>query len=395
LSSKAEKYEIVRSISLFSNFADSVIKKISDCMEEIFAPAGKIIFKEGDPGDALYVIADGAVSLFRSEIEILTRDNKECIGEMALIDNMPRSATIKAKTDTKLLRLGKREFDIILQEEPVLYRELLMILVDKIRQDLFLQTEVLIQKTALEQDISRAAEIQQCMLPKNDLILKKIEVTGWCRPAADISGDYFDYKELDDGRIVIVVGDVAGHGFEAGLFVAIAKSCFEIQLLTDPEPAKFMKTIDYAVMHSAVHNSLFDFYMMSCCYIIIDTDKRKITYCNAGHPAPYLCSDKKLEKLIPTNPMLGLSPMFYQEHFISKSVSYKPGDMLVIFSDGLLESKDSEGATFGYDNLENIISSHNKEELHALKETIETAFKCHCPNNFPEDDVTLVIAKLK
>jgi len=61
----------------------------------------------------------------------------------------------------------------------------------------------------------------------------------------------------------------------------------------------------------------------------------------------------KRKKLIPTNPMLGLSPMFYQEHFISKSVSYKPGDML------------------------------------------ETAFKCHCPNNFPEDDVTLVIAKLK
>ncbi len=240
----------------------------------------------------------------------------------------------------------------------------------------------------LKQDIQRAYEIQRSMLPQEDLLRDGMRFTGYCRPAENVGGDYYDYFTLPDGRIGLLIGDVTGHGFNASLIMAMARSCRSTQTWVDPEVSPVMEALNRIVQTTGP-----DWLFMTACYLLIDTDTRRYTYANAGHhfPLHYDTDTRKATPLESTGPLLGIDAGL---SFNAEERSWKPGDTLVLFSDGIVESENAAGEIFGEDRLRTLVEAHGHEQPTDLKQRIINTVETFCQGVPYMDDVTLVVARL-
>ncbi|MCZ6635469.1 MAG: SpoIIE family protein phosphatase, partial [bacterium] len=109
-------------------------------------------------------------------------------------------------------------------------------LLGKLREDVETQVSAGLERERWQQDIKRAHEIQMGMLPSEDLITNTFEISGFCQPATDVGGDYYDYQILNKDQVGVIIGDVTGHGFYSGLFVAMAKTCLHLQARIEDRP---------------------------------------------------------------------------------------------------------------------------------------------------------------
>jgi sigma-B regulation protein RsbU (phosphoserine phosphatase) len=262
-------------------------------------------------------------------------------------------------------------------------------LTGKLRHNVALQVEAALEQERWRQDLKRAREIQQAMLPTGDMATDAMLVSGYCCPAAHVGGDYYDYVHLDDGKFGVIVADVMGHGFYAGLLVAMAKSCLHTQVTIDDSPGAVMEALNRTVFHS-VQSGL----LMSCCYLVIDVRDRSLVYANAGHPYPfhYIQSVDLLERLVSTDTLLGV-PGMEKMRFNTEKRKWGEGDLLVLFSDGVPEAENAVEEGFGEERLGHLILQNNDQLPSQVKERILESLAQHSLGRAQEDDVTLVVAK--
>ena len=230
------------------------------------------------------------------------------------------------------------------------------------------------------------------MLPTSDLTTRYVGVSGCCRPAAHVGVDYFDYLTLgdDENKVGIIVADVMGHGFYAGLLAAMAKSCLHTQVTIDDSPGAVMEAMNRTVFHS-VQTGL----LMSCCYLVVDPERRKLTYTNAGHPYPfhYSAARGRLERLASTDTVLGF-PGFEDLRFRTGERDWGKGDELVLFTDGVIEAENVNEEMFGEDRLGGLILEGRDRSPSLAKERIlEVLFEHTRDKEGEGDDITLVVAK--
>jgi len=361
-------------------------------MNEIEAKAGTTIFCEGDVGDAVYLVVDGAVGIEKNSIKLVTRSSGECVGEFALIDDGPRSASVVAETDVLLLKWERKDFQKALLQNHKLAFGIFNILTGKLRQDINLQVEAALEQERWRQDIRRAHEIQMAMLPEEELSTEKIEISGYCHPAADVGGDYYDYLLLEDDKLGMIISDVTGHGFYSGLVVAMAKSCLHTQAKIDYSPGKVMEAMNRTISMPIPKAEIA--LLMSCCYILIDVRNHILTYSNAGHPYAYHYSRiaNSLERILATDMLLGI-PGFEETKFITEERKWQKGDVILLYSDGIPEAEDANKEPFGDERLENIILANKEKSAAYVKDCILNALSTHCRGMAQSDDITLVVAK--
>ncbi|MFQ6044612.1 MAG: PP2C family protein-serine/threonine phosphatase, partial [Candidatus Poribacteria bacterium] len=336
-----ERTAFLNMTELFAETPESLLAQISESMQEIEVKAGETIFREWDLGDAVYFVVRGTVSLEKKGIKLLTRGRGECFGEFALLDAEPRSASAVAETDALLLKWSREDFQQAILRNREMAFGIFKMLTGKLRQDVTLQVESAIEQERLQQDLRRAHEIQMAMLPQEGILTEKMEISGYCKPAVDVGGDYYDYLFFEDNNLGVIICDVTGHGFYSGLFVAMAKSCLHTQVRIDCSPEKVMSAMNRAVSISMKRGLL-----MSCCYILIDLKNNLLTYSNAGHPCPYhyKLSKNRLEQLSPTdNTLLGI-PGLEESEFTTGKRKWEGGDLLVLYSDGITEAEDANEA---------------------------------------------------
>jgi serine phosphatase RsbU (regulator of sigma subunit) len=384
-----DKSAFLKTTDLFSDIPETLLSTIGLSMEELSEKAGAVIFKEGDEGDAVYLVVEGTLGLVAGGVRLIGCSKGECVGEFALIDNAPRSASAVADTDVRLLVWRRKEFQRALIENGEVTRSVFKLLTGKLRQNVAVQVEAALERERWRQDLKRAREIQQAMLPTQDLATGSVSVSGYCRPAAHVGGDYFDYVLLGEDKVGIIVADVMGHGFYAGLLMAMAKSCLHTQVTIDDSPAAVMEAMNQTVFHS-VQSGL----LMSCCYIVIDPRNDKMAYTNAGHPYPFHCSGKtgEMERLTSTDTLLGF-PGFEGLQFTVEERKWEKGDLLVLFTDGVPEAEDEQGKMFGDTRLESLILANKDQSPAQVKERILEALLAHASSTAEGDDVTLVVAK--
>ncbi|HIE27113.1 TPA: cyclic nucleotide-binding domain-containing protein, partial [Candidatus Poribacteria bacterium] len=364
-----DKITFLKTTNLFAETPESLLMQISDSMQEIEMKRGTTIFCEGDVGDAIYLVVHGTVGVEKNGIKLVTRSSGECFGEFALLDERPRSASAIAETDALLLRLEQKDFQKAISQTPKLAYTIFKILTGKLRQDVAVQVEAAREQERWRQDIRRAQEIQMAMLPQSDLSTEKIEISGYCRPAADVGGDYYDYLLLSDDKLAIIICDVTGHGFYSGLFVAMAKSCLHTQAKIDYSVEKIMEAMNRTVSFSMQSGLL-----ITCCYIIMDFQNRILSYSNAGHPYPYHYSQStdSLERLVSTDMLLGI-PGFEESKFTKEERKWGKGDLLLLYSDGITEAEDANEEPFGDERLEKIILEKKGESATYIKDYILNA----------------------
>jgi len=387
----SNRLHFLKSTELLAAMPPALVARIDHRLVEVTLAEGDVLFNEGEEGDAVYLVMDGRLRVESDGMTLISRVRGDCIGEIALIDDEPRSATAVADTPVRLLRWERRDFQETLDQDPEVARGIFMMLTGKLREDVKSTVRLERERERWHQDLARAREIQQGMLPDGQLLTEHLEIAGVCDPASEVGGDFYDYLCLDDDAVGLMVGDVTGHGFYAGLFVAMAKSCLHTQVQLSFEPRQVM-----AAMRRTLDLSIQRRLLMSCCYVLFEPRARRLHYANAGHPYPYLYrpGDGSMRRLEALDPILGALDAD-GAGFIEQSLEWQPGDLLVMYTDGITEARDAGGRMFDHVALETCIVEHSEGSAETIEEQILAAVSVHAGDGRQGDDLTLVVVRAR
>ena len=387
-----EKLQFLQKTELFAELSKIDLESIRDIAHEVVYAAGHTIFEEGAEGDSLYLLVDGEISIIKAETEVLSfKEKGYCFGEVALIDDKPRSATIKTTAPTHLLRITRNEFYQALAREPLIGKGMFRVLNNKIRHDLEVQMSAIRKEVAQEESMRLAAEVQQSILPNEEITHPCLASAGYCQPANSVGGDYYDYLYLPHEQVGIFIGDVMGHGVHSAMVAAMTKSCVQTQIRFDASVPEVMKAVKRVTEEDAQ-----TFIYMTCCYVIIHLDNR-LEFANAGHPAMLLfrANSKEIIELESQFAPVGIalpdqSPV---THYHSTEITWAPGDLLVLYSDGITETFNADTEMYGIERFKNLLSENQHLPPIEIRKTILSDLETYQQGESLHDDITLVVAK--
>ena len=386
---EADKLQFLQKTELFSELPETELKSICQIASEVAYPADATLFEEGDEGDSLYLIVNGEVSIIKAGTEVLFFNEKGyCLGEIALIDNKPRSATVKTVTSTQFLRITRHDFYNAMMREPRIGSGLFRVLNDKIRRDLEIQMSAIRKEIAQEESMRLAAKVQKSLLPNQEISHPSVSSAGYCRPANSVGGDYYDYLQLPDNSIAIFLGDVMGHGYHSAMVAAMTKSCLQTQIPFDASVPEVMKAITRVIENSQT------FIYMTCCYLIIHPDNR-FEFANAGHPQMLLYRGDNSDPLELKSSFMPVGfPRFDEpEQYYSTEVEWHSGDLLVLYSDGITEAANPDAEMYGLERFKALISEKCHLSPTEIKAEILADLQAYQQDESTNDDITLVVAK--
>jgi serine phosphatase RsbU (regulator of sigma subunit) len=245
------------------------------------------------------------------------------------------------------------------------------------------QQEEAQERERIEQELRVARLIQQTLLPRSVPRHPGYDVAAYYRPAREVGGDFYDFLELEDGRLGLVVGDATGHGVPAALMMANTQSVLRaVAQSGGSEPGRILAEVN-EVLLAYIPPSMF----VTCFYAILDPKSGTLRYANAGHDLPYLWHGCDCEELRARGMPLGLMPgMIYEE----KEIVLDTGEGVLFYSDGLVEAHNPEGEMFGFPRLRALIAQHGEEER-ALRDFLMKELHSFTGEEWEqEDDITLV-----
>ena len=386
---EADKLQFLQKTELFSELPETELKSICQIASEVAYPADATLFEEGDEGDSLYLIVNGEVSIIKAGTEVLFFNEKGyCLGEIALIDNKPRSATVKTVKSTQFLRITRHDFYNAMLREPRIGSGLFRVLNDKIRRDLEIQMSAIRKEIAQEESMRLAAKVQKSLLPNQEISHPSVSSAGYCRPANSVGGDYYDYLQLPDNSIAIFLGDVMGHGYHSAMVAAMTKSCLQTQIPFDASVPEVMKAITRVIENSQT------FIYMTCCYLIIHPDNR-FEFANAGHPQMLLYRGDNSDPLELKSSFMPVGfPQFDEpEQYYSTEVEWHSGDLLVLYSDGITEAFNPDAEMYGLERFKALISEKCHLSPTEIKAEILADLQAYQQDESTNDDITLVVVK--
>ncbi|HEY9899122.1 MAG TPA: SpoIIE family protein phosphatase [Pantanalinema sp.] len=249
------------------------------------------------------------------------------------------------------------------------------------------------------QELATARKIQQAMLPTEAPSDGALNIDFYLETSTEVGGDYFDFLPVEKNKLALVIGDVTGHGVPAALLMAVIKSCLHTQVLTDFRVPNVM-----GIANNILHQGSFERRFMTFFYSLLDTETGRLAYANAGHPYPfhYRSAQRTVEMLEMASYPLGVrASMPIQE----QEVTLDPGDVLVFYSDGIIEAKNAHGEEFGFERMEKLILDHGDLSAGALKEKLLASWRKYVydgtqPLDYQavkadraDDDITIVVVK--
>ena len=209
--------------------------------------------------------------------------------------------------------------------------------------------EEALQNERYKEELKIAKTVQKSLLPA---VLEQdpdFEIAAFSESADEVGGDYYDTLRINEHLVSIIIADVSGKGTTAAFHMSQMKGIFHSLAQRDIEPDDFMKQANQALKYCLERGSF-----ISATYFIINTQSKKIRYARAGHcPVLYYCTDKKsFEYFKDKGVALGMVRNRSYANFIQAyEFDYKPGDLMVLYTDGITEAKDGKGEEFGYDRL--------------------------------------------
>src|SRR5215207_3025135 len=245
--------------------------------------------------------------------------------------------------------------------------------------------EVLAQETRererLEQELEVARRIQQASLPKEVPTLEDWQIVPYYQPAREVGGDFYDFLDLADGRLGVVVGDATGKGVPAALMMASTRSTLRAVAQASESPGDALRQVNDPLATDIPANMF-----VTCFYAILEPKSGSLTYANAGHDLPYVHRNGEAEELRARGMPLGLMPeMGYEEN----QTILKAGEAALFYSDGLLEAHNPKGEMFGFARLQALVSEYGEEE--SLEEVLlEELYSFVGEGWVQEDDITLL-----
>ena len=239
---------------------------------------------------------------------------------------------------------------------------------------------------AMAKEMQQAALIQQGLLPSKPPTVAGLDIFGKTTACHTVGGDYFDYLEFPDGRIAVLVGDVAGKGMPASLLMSSLQARVQV-LFEDPdELARKIGRLNKTLSSNIPDNRFITFFMT-----VINPSTGELVYTNAGHNPPLLVrASGGCDKLAGGGVILGILPMAtYKE----MSGQMQPGDVLVLFSDGVTEAPNPADEDYGDERLGQLVASMRDRPAQEIVEAVEKAVADFTQGAPAADDITVVVAR--
>ncbi|HEY0192657.1 MAG TPA: SpoIIE family protein phosphatase [Kofleriaceae bacterium] len=255
------------------------------------------------------------------------------------------------------------------------------------------------QKASLEKEMTLARQVQQAMLPPETLDQHgALKVVGYCMPASSCGGDWWTYRKLSGGRMLLVIGDATGHGLHSAMVAATARGAVEALSAIDEKlltPETVLRAIDSGIRQLGDSNVL-----MTAFAALFDAQTAVLHYANAGQNFPYVVG-LGAERVLGQPSIIAASGNPLGDRSIAVeirrgSLQLHPGDLFVAFTDGLVERSNPAGKLFGDRRLRKILVGSQLDDgqaLVSLRDRVVASVEQYAEGAIAEDDVTLVLCQ--
>lgn len=247
---------------------------------------------------------------------------------------------------------------------------------------LFLLALELVDRVRVRDELQVARELQAELLPHGAIELPGYRFAHSYRTANEVGGDYYEVLPLPDNRVALMVGDATGHGMASGLVMAIANATLNTALDFDPDPRRVIEMLNRTLCRTGTRRTF-----MTVFYALLSPDTGDLVSVCAGHPFPLLRrAGGRLEELGRGGLPLGVRDDLAPE---PQAVTLQPGDLLVLYTDGLAEALNSRAEAFAYERIADLVRpGGTPQEVH---DRILAAFDGHVGEEPLLDDLTLLV----
>jgi serine phosphatase RsbU (regulator of sigma subunit) len=341
----------------------------------------------------------GEIRISRSVIDEVVTHGKSVLTSDAQADPRFAGGTVVLQGVRSVLAVplgvGEKVFGIIYADSPLAegrftedHLKLLTTLasVAAIRVENARLLEQQMERQRLEHELQVASEIQQRFQPASAPIVAGYELQGISFPCYEIGGDYYDFIERENGSLVIALGDVSGKGTAAALLMSSLHAAVHAQASSHPCLADTIRAVNHYLAENIPANRF-----VTLFYAELEPKTGTLSFLNAGHNPPMIVhAGGTMEQLASGGLPLGI---LTSAEFREGRTQLHPGDVLVVYSDGVSEAVNPHGEEFGPTRLYEVVSRNLDSSAAGIRDRIEAALTKFCQGTPAADDITLVIVK--
>lgn len=242
------------------------------------------------------------------------------------------------------------------------------------------------EQEALEHELAVARDLQRRLLPSSDFRFHGVSIATDFKPASAIGGDFYHLLAEGDDRLVVVVGDVSGHGLATGIVMASAKASLSALAATGAPTRQIFETLDREILETTQRRTF-----VTLAHATFRMKERAIDFTNAGHLYPYRVTAAGVTAVEnPSRPLGTRLP----SGFPTVCAAIAPGDLWVFYSDGIVEARSPDGEVWGFGALETCLARGAGGTAEELRDGVFAAWRAFTGRDEPEDDRTLVVVRI-
>lgn len=360
-----------------------------EAMTELVIPKGRDIVTCGAGSeDGMYIILSGKADVFSSDGTRINRLGAgDFVGELGLINDDNRAATVRASSDVRCANISKRLFEDIASRNRKIYGSFMNMLYTK-------TTKLVTEQERIKSELSIATKIQADCL-ENDFTafnrLTAVNLTAHMKPAKEVGGDFYDVFMIDQDHLCFLIADVSGKGVPAALFMTMAKTHI-----------KNFATVGLPLAEVAVRaNNQLCYKNESGMFVtaficVLDVGSGEVQFVNAGHNCPFVQKQDGAFEMFraKANLVFGLmEDVPYRE----QTLTLNPGDSIYLYTDGVTEALNPEQELFGDDRLYEILNRHRAQagEPETFVQAIYREVQAFADGEPQADDITMLYVTRK
>ncbi len=408
--------KIISTIHPFASLPSDEIEHLARSLRPRAIPEQTLLLREGGVDDHFYILLEGQVEIIKAlgtdaERLLGILGAGSLLGEMSLFGQDSRhTASVRARSPLQVLEMTRAEFDALLHRHPPLAYGMLRTLtqrldesenlvirdmLEKNRQlrqaydELKAAQAQLVEKERLEAELDVARTIQRSILPRARPRPPGFDLGMLIEPMRSVGGDFCDFIPLGGDRLGIAVGDVSGHGVPAAIFMALAYSLLRAEAGRAGSPGEALRNVNRHLL-GMNDSGMF----VTVLYGILNCATREFGYARAGHELPVLLDARHeaVELNHRRGQMLGLFP---EPVLDEQSVILAPGNLLLMYTDGVNEAMDPDGQQFGLERLCAVLHARGGMSAQDTCKAVYDAVRAHCGGTAPHDDILLVAVQVE
>jgi sigma-B regulation protein RsbU (phosphoserine phosphatase) len=246
-----------------------------------------------------------------------------------------------------------------------------------------------LEREKIEEELSLARKIQQGLLPKENPDIPGLDIAGVSIPALTVGGDYFDFIQIDEHKLLVVIADVSGKGMSAALYMSKVQGMVQLAAHMYKSPKEMLKNVNRRIFEGIERRSF-----ITMILALFDTRKRQVRICRAGHNKALIGLNGRLKFLKGGGIGLGLErgPLFDNE-LEEVVLPLKPDSLFFFYTDGLTEAMNRQGKEFGEETVSDLVKQKRSLASVELQQVVITAAEEFRGDAEQNDDVTVVVVK--